>query len=155
MKILFLIFTTVLIAVLAGGTLVYALSNYSSTLTGRQSTQRVEGKVNLSAQSSGDLPGTFNININYNSDGSVSSGDWQLMVTENSDGSEAGMLKGTVSGGSVSFDGENWFSSGNFQLNVTQGSGRYSSVTSGAGNIQGTVDREDSTPFDGTLNLNF
>ena len=155
MKVLLSIFTAVLTAVLASGSLAYALSNYSSTLSGRQSTHRVEGKVSLSGQSSGDLPGTFNIDVNYNSDGSVSGGGWQLMVIENADGSQVGTLKGNVTGGAISFDGENWVSSSNFQLSVTQGTGRYSSIASGMGNIQGTVDREDNTPFDGTLNLNF
>ena len=155
MKILFSIFTAVLIIAIAGSSLAYALSNYSSSLDGRQSTQRVEGKVNLTAQSSGDLPGTFNVNVNYNSDGSISGGDWELIVTQNSDGNEVGTLKGTISGGTATFDADDWVSSGNFQLNVTRGTGSYSSVTSGTGNIQGTVDREDSTPFSGTLTISF
>lgn len=155
MRIVFSIFTALLVAVLAGSTLALTMTAYTSSLSGRQSTQKDAASFAMSAQSSGDLAGTLSIKASLNPDGTVSGGSWELNVVDLTSGNETGSLTGTLSGGAVVKDAEDWASSANLQVNINSGTGSYAAVTSGSGAIQGTVDRESRTPFTGTLNLNF
>src|SRR5687768_11963451 len=104
MRIAFSVFTALLVAVLAGSTLALTMTAYSSSLSGRQSTQKGPGFA-LSAESAGDLPGILSIKASLNPDGTVAGGSWELAVVDAS-GNETGKLAGTLSGGTVVKDAE-------------------------------------------------
>jgi len=134
-----------------------ALSSHTSSLNGQQGSPGVNDSININMTARGDLPGGFNITFEH-SDGAVSGGEWSLVVIEkNADGTdrEAGTLKGTVSSGNAEMSaGTKRISSGQSQLTITGGTGRYADAT-GSGSFNCSVAATDSHELNGALGLNF
>jgi hypothetical protein len=105
------------------------------------------------------LPGYLTLTLNYDSNNSISGGNWTLIVTgKQADGSssEEGRLEGTLSGGSVTLNRDGAINSVSAaQLKIKSGRGTYSGVVSGQGTFEAGLAPGSRAPFDGVLTLTF
>ena len=169
-----IVITLVLVATFGTIRLVKAQpANYDVKLSTPQVSVDENGRTIITMMAHGDLQGAYTLALTTNPDGTVSGGEWALIVSYtqvvqgvpvpggDEDGQQEflvqkGVLKGSVgSGGTVKWNEAGGVSSvTGISLNVTGGTQDYDGVTGGGGNINGynMTDRENS---DGTLALVF
>ena len=132
-------------------------TTYTDTLTGSIAPPG-SSSLSVEADATGALPGKVVISININRT-TVTGGGWWLTVRErNADGSisDVGALTGAISAGTVALNVDGSVASLNsVTLTIQQGSGRYAAVTGGTGALDGTLNRQSSPSFTGTLSVNF
>jgi hypothetical protein len=136
-------------------------TSYTDSFKGGANHSSADKRLTVIGQASGILPGYLMLVINLNAaTGAVGDGEWTLMVTkQNQDGSSAeiGRLKGTLRGGTVTFDKRGAVTSvDGIQLTIKGGTGDYAHAESGRGMFGGLSRTDESLQtFDGTLTLTF
>jgi len=132
---------------------------FSDLLAGQQVPSEIVSPLGLSLDASGDLRGTLTASIDHNNSHTIVGGNWKLIVNElDADGNskEIGSLEGTFSSGTVNLDANGKAASINTaQLIVKSGAGRYVSITTGTGTLEGVFDADGPKPFKGTLLITF
>lgn len=135
--------------------------SHTDSFRGGGSRSKVGKRLTIVGQASGVLPGYLMLTIDFNdATNTIESGDWTLMVTrQNQDGSssEIGRLKGTLSGGTVTFDNQKAVVAVNgIQLTIKGGAGDYARTANGWGTFGGVSQAsENLRTFNGTLTLTF
>ena len=132
---------------------------FSDSLAGQQVPSDIVSPLGLSLDASGDLQGTLTASIDHNNTHTIVGGNWKLIVNAlDADGNskEIGSLEGAFSSGTVNLDANGKAASVNTaQLIVKGGAGRYASITTGTGTLEGVFDADGSKPFKGTLLMTF
>lgn len=132
---------------------------HHGSFAGSGSRSQTRGEITFAGQVGDTLPGYLMLTINYDSNNSISGGNWTLVITSRrADGSssEEGRLEGLLSGGSVTLNQAGAVVSVNAaQLTIKSGRGTYSSVVNGQGTFEATSVSGSRTPFDGSLTLTF
>ena len=134
-----------------------------------------DGRLVITLQAKGDLPGVLTIVVLTNADGTIRSGEWALNVSytaplhpnappdpNSSDPDSAqgeqlvqrGTLTGTIEGGSVVLNGSAVAGVNGLLLQVASGSMEFSAVNAGSGQVDATS-VADSTNSTGTASLSF
>jgi len=149
-------------------------ANFDMKLSTPAVTVDENGRTIVTMMASGDLPGAFTLALNTNPDGTVSGGEWALIVSHtvviqdpgpvepggDPDGQreflvQKGVLKGTVDSGTVHWNQDGSVTSiTGVSLSVTGGTQEYEPATGGSGSANGyfLTDRDNA---DGTLALTF
>ena len=137
---------------------VISAATYNNTLNGSQTAAPEAEGIALNLNAGGDLPGMSKVNLHRNGD-NVTGGVLRLTVLpQNADASssERGQLVGTISGGTVTVNGEGTLASASgVQVTIQSGTGEFASVASGTATLNITADPENPSQLSGTLVLNF
>ena len=153
-----------------------AVEAHDSTLAGARVSTLAGGRTVMSMEVSGDLRGMLTLSLDVAPDGTVTGGDWAVVVSYaedlNPDGTVAtevthdesesypeyirlvnkGTLGGSVIGGFLGSGSGGAVSLTNVQLELLSGSLEYSGVTAGWGNVDADLGLTDAQ---GTLRLAF
>jgi hypothetical protein len=155
MKILFSMFAVILVfGLLVAAAPSGAKSGVTISLSGSEVSPKKAGDMNLSAEASGAMPGSFSITIEH-SNGNITGGEWRFsVIRENAQGepSETGTLSGTVESGTLVFSNGSVSAINNVQLRVTGKTGECGNL-SGSGNLSGTIDKASTPAFSGSLSF--
>ena len=153
---------------------------YHVVLNNAQVSRIANDRLVITMRTSGDLPGVLTLKVDMDGPSQIFvSGEWALVVSfiqdiptsepkpagrskgsADDDGGgeilvQKGVVKGTISGGSVTLNSDGIVASINsVQLNINGGTASYESVIGGIGTAQGT-DLQDFATSAGTLDLNF
>lgn len=143
-----------LIAALASS----AATVYHDAVNGFESASSESEVVKLLLNAEGDLPGV-NILMLRRDGNEVIGGSWTMTVMPPDAGpttSEKGRLIGSVTGGTLTFNGDGALAGADaVQLTIQSGTGQYAGVKSGSGNINLSPRAENPSQLAGTLILNF
>lgn len=147
-----------LMAWLVVSALAHAGAVYRGAVEGMQTASAEPEGVNLLLNAAGDLPGVSLVSLRR--DGvNVTGGSWSLTVFPPNAGpaaGEKGRLSGTVTGGTLTFNGEGELTKADaVRLNIQGGTGHYAGVRSGGGVINIASNVENPSQLTGTLTLNF
>lgn len=128
------------------------------SLTGMEVSRGIRGSLLLVGRAGGQLPGSFEISIQYNpATRQVLGGTWKLTLTQRGGGARSkagGALYGTVGGGAVELNGQGKVASlRGVKFNLRRGAGRYSGVRGSVGEADGTIGAHRQHPFVGKLRL--
>jgi hypothetical protein len=160
MKRLSVIFAPVLLTGLLSIAVVaaHAVSTRNSTLSGFQTATSESDGVAIVIDAAGDLPGMGKITVKRDGN-NITGGTWTLTVlpaNADASASERGMLSGTISGGTLSFNSNGTLSgASSVQLTIASGTGEHANVSAGTGVINLSSDAESPSKLNGTLVLNF
>ncbi len=148
---------------LAAGLLWFAVSartatTYNDTVNALHTAAGEGEGVAFVLNASGDLPGMGKLALKREG-GNVTGGTWTLTVLPpNADAtsSERGKLSGSVTGGTLSFDGSGAPSGASeVRLSVEGGTGEHAGVSGGSGTINLSPDPDNPSRLKGTLVLSF
>ena len=149
---------TVLIAATVTFASPHSAATYNDSVSGSQTASAESGTVAFNLNATGELPGMLSVKLQHEA-GNVSGGTWTFTVLPpNADATstESGTLTGSFTGGTLTLDTNGIASAANsIQLNVTSGTGQFSSITSGNGTLSLTADPENTTKLGGPLALSF
>lgn len=152
------IFTSTLMTWLLVAALAHATSVHLDSVEGFQTASTESQGVNLLLNAEGDLPGVNKVVLRRDGN-NVIGGSWTLTVLPpNADATsvEKGKLTGSVSGGTLTFNGDGALTrADSIQLIIDGGSGQYSGVRSGTGTIKLASRPDNPSQLAGTLTLNF
>ena len=133
-------------------------TSYRDTLRGIQTASTESDGVSLLLNGEGDLPGGLHVLIRRDGK-NITGGSWSLTVFPQDAGptaNEKGRLSGSVSGGTLTFNGDGALTKAEtVRLIVQGGTGQYAGVKSGGGDINISSDPENPSRLTGTLTLNF
>ena len=149
------------------------------TLRNAQVSQEPPNRIVLNTRAGGDLPGALTLVIDRNrADNRIAGGEWALVVsyiedvpatahskssghadhTREPDGElliQKGTLKGSITGGTVTFHADGTVASINaLQLNIEGGTLTFNDVRGGTGTVDGK-NLQDFSTSSGSLSLNF
>jgi hypothetical protein len=147
-------------------------TTYAITLSHAEESVDPVGRAVITMMARGDLQGALTVRLDRSADGTVTGGEWALTVSyteviatppASSGGDDdpgerlvqKGVLKGTVTGGSVTLNDDGSVGTLNgVQLVLTGGTLAYDGTASGSGSIDGTslADRDNSS---GSISLVF
>ena len=134
-----------------------------------------QGRLVITMQANGDLPGVLTLVVETNPDGTIRSGEWALNVSytaplhpdaapnpsssdpDSGQGEQLiqrGTLTGTIEGGSLVVNGDAVTGVNGLLLQVGAGSIEFASVNAGSGQVDATS-VADSTNSTGTASLSF
>ena len=152
------IFLSVCMAWLLVAAMARAGTIYRDTLRGIQTASTESDGVNLLLDAEGDLPGGLHVSLSRDGN-NVTGGSWSLTVMPQDAGptaNEKGKVSGSVSGGTLTFNGEGALTKAEtVRLTVQGGTGQYAGVKSGGGDINISSDPENPSRLTGTLTINF
>ncbi|MFN2500163.1 MAG: hypothetical protein ABR557_13865 [Pyrinomonadaceae bacterium] len=144
-----------------------SVSSHNLTLSKARVSTLADNRKVIVMVTGGDLPGVLTLAVEVNSDGTISGGEWALVSTEadQANGSDTdpgdamvmqkGVLKGLVSGGTVSLDADGTLVAVNtVQLAVNGGTLVFDGIASGDGIANG-ANLDDSDASSGSMTLNF
>jgi hypothetical protein len=118
-----------------------------------------QGRLVITMQANGDLPGVLTLVVSTNPDGTIRSGEWALNVSftaplnpdavpvpDSPDPDAAageqliqrGVITGSIEGGSVSLNGDSVTAVTGLLLSVGSGSLQFASVSAGSGQVDAT-----------------
>ena len=162
----FCLVATVLIA----SALAYGQSptTYNINLALAEQSQDDQGRQIVTMMASGDLPGLLTLVLSVAPDGTVTGGEWSLVVsyvtivnpngqTEEEKGEtlvQKGVLSGTVLAGGTTLNNGAVSAIGYLQLDLSQGTVQYASVPNGSGSASATS-TDDRTNSAGSATLTF
>jgi hypothetical protein len=127
-------------------------STYNINLSLAEQSQDDQGRTVVTMISKGDLPGVLTLALSMASDGTVTGGEWSLVVsytdivnpqgqTEEEKGEtliQKGVLSGTVLAGGTTLNNGVVSAIGYLQLDLSHGTVEYASVPNGSGSASGT-----------------
>lgn len=150
-------------------------TSYSDNLGLASQSHDEQGRLVITMQTNGDLPGVLTLVVSTNPDGTIRGGEWALNVSytaplnpgaapvpDSPDPDAAageqliqrGVITGTIDGGSVSFNGDSVTAVTGLLLSVGSGSLQFASVNAGSGQVDATS-VADWTNSTGTASLYF
>jgi len=158
MKRLSLLLAPALFAGLLWVGLARAAATYNDTLSGFQTVTEESGGVAVVIDAAGELPGMGK--VTFKRDGNnVSGGGWTLTVlpaNADASSSERGRLSGSLTGGTLSFNGDGTLAgAASVQLAVESGTGQFAGVSGGTGTLSLSASEENRSRLTGTLTLDF
>lgn len=149
---------TIFIAALVTFVSPHTTATYNNTVSGSQTASAESGSIAFNLNATGELPGMLSVKLQHEG-GTVNGGSWTLTVLpQNADATstESGTVTGSFTGGTLTLDANGIATAANsIQLNVTSGTGQFTSITSGNGTLSLTADPENSTKLGGPLALSF
>ena len=158
MKHLSLAFALSVIAALFSLGAVKAVTAYNDSVSGSQTASADAGGIAINLTASGDLPGMSKVTLQCNGL-NVTGGSWTMTVLpQNADASssERGELTGTVTGGTLTLNGDGTLATASaVQLTIQSGTGEYAAVTTGSGTVNVSSSAENPSQLTGTLVLSF
>jgi hypothetical protein len=150
-------------------------SSYNDNLGLASQSHDDQGRLVITMQANGDLPGVLTLVVSTNPDGTISKGEWALNVSytaplhpdaapvpDSPDPDSAvgeqliqrGVITGTIEGGTVAFNGDQVTSVTSLLLSVGSGSMQFASVNAGSGQVDATS-VADWTNSTGSASLSF
>ena len=142
-----------LVAVLA-----HATNTYRDTLAGIQTASTESDDVNVLLDAEGELPGGLRVSLSRDGN-KVTGGSWTMTVMPQNAGptsNERGRLSGSISGGTLTFNGDGALTKAQtVRLIVQGGTGQYAGVKSGGGEIDIASDPENPSRLTGTFTIDF
>lgn len=152
------IFLSVCMAWLLVAAMARAGTIYRDTLRGIQTASTESDGVNLLLDAEGNLPGGLQVLLRRDGN-NVTGGSWSLTVfpqDASPTANEKGKVSGSVSGGTLTFNGEGALTKAEtVRLILQRGTGQYAGVKSGGGDINISSDPENPSRLTGTLTINF
>jgi hypothetical protein len=146
----------------------------NSTLSGAHVSSADNGRIIIIQSARGDLPGVLTLALDVNGqDGSITGGEWALVVTDNQspaghshdhgdgDGGpdymviQRGVLKGAVAGGAVTLNSDGTLASvSSVQLTLNGGTLEFVGATSGGG-VVNAANLQDPHHSSGSITINY
>lgn len=159
MKRLILIFATTLAASLLCLAAARGAPTHNDTVSAiRTASADGAGSVTILLDATGELPGMGKVTLRREGN-QVTGGSWSLTVLAadaDASSSEKGRLNGAVTGGSITFDGDDTLVGiSSLQLTIEGGTGQHASVSGGSGTLNLSANIENPPKLKGTLSLNF
>jgi len=151
------IFAGAALALVLGTVLTFAATDYTSSVSGHETSRGKNNVIIISATTNDDLSGGFTISVKH-TNGTITGGKWErVVIAQSDDGSkrEVGSLKGTVSGGSANVDADGVLISINAELRIDTGTVAYASITEGTGSFNVSSNLASHSEINGRLNMSF